>query len=176
MKSNHLVGIVQCQILRPRPSKLFKFIYDLLKIYDLRSKSRSKYTDCFNDPAFIRLFSHLRVNADRFNLDKPNPLPSSQVGLATPPDTPIKLPEIIDGSTVAGEGNTVPVLHNSTKQGSCDSTPQALAPIPGVPAHPLVPVAAENKTTTPTSGASRSQKKKFYVVTRGKRTGVFNNW
>ena len=142
MKSNHLVGIVQCQILRPRPSK-----------------SCSKYTDCFNDLAFIRLFSHLRVNADRFNLEKPNPLPSSQVGLATPPDMPINLPEIISGFTVAGEGNTIPVLHDSTKHGSCDSTPQALAPIPGVPAHPLVPVAAENKTTTPTSGASCSQKK-----------------
>ena len=151
--------------------------YDLLKIYVLRSKSRSKYTDCFNDPAFIRLFSHLRVNADRFNLEKPNPLPSSQVGLATPPDTPIIiLPETIDGSTVAGEGNTVPVLHDSTKQGSCDSTSQAPAPIPSVPAHPLVLVAAENKTTTPTSGVSRRQNKKFYVVTRGKRTGVFNNW
>ena len=179
MKSNHLVRTVRCQILRPCPSKSFYFIYDLLRNYVLCSESHynPKNTDCFNDPAFIELFSRLRVNADRFNLDKPNPSPkpspSSQVGLATPPDTSINLPDI-DVSTVVGESNTVLVLHDSTKQGSCDSTPQALAPILGVPACPLVLAAAENKT--PTSGASRSKKKKFYLVTRGKRTGMFNNW
>lgn len=187
MKSNHLVRIVQCQILRLCPSKSFKFIYDLPKIYVLCSKSlykKPKYTDCFNDPAFIKLFSQLRVD-DRFNLDKP--LPSSQVGLATPPvtpatppNTPINLPDIINGSTVVVEGNTVPGHRDSTKQESSDLTaPQAPAPIAGVSAHPLVPVAAENKTagsSSRTDGASRSQKKKFYVVTCRKRTGVFNNW
>jgi hypothetical protein len=84
-----------------------------------------------------------------------NPVsPSSQVLLATPPDT-------------------VQVLHDSTEKGSCDSTPQARAPIPGDPAH-LVMAAAENMT--PTSGASHRKEEKFHVVTHGRCTGVFNDW
>ena len=147
--------------------------------YILCSKSRykCKHTDCFNDPAFIELFSKLRVDADCLN--KPNPAPkpspSSQVGLATPPDTSINLPYTVDGSssTLVDEGNTVQVLHDSTREGSCNSTPQARVPIPGVPAHPLVTAPAESMTS---SGASYRKKKKFYVVTRGRHTGVFDNW
>jgi hypothetical protein len=124
----------------------------------------------------------------------PNPSPSSQVGLATPPDTLINLPDVSDAS-------------GSTVVGSCNgTTAQALAPIQSVPEHPRVSPPAENTTSvfehsratppaesmthvpehpraappagsmTPNSRANRKNKKKFYVVTRGRRTGVFNSW
>ena len=82
-----------------------------------------------------------------------NPNSSLQAGLATPPETSINSPDITDGPGF----NTIA---------------KAQAPNQTIPKLPQVMPPAENMTP-----ASRGNcKKKFYVVTRGRRTGVFDNW
>ena len=87
-----------------------------------------------------------------------------QDGLATPPATFTELPDDLDGlnSPVVCESNVV--LQVSTSQASRNNATAQARPMPP----------AQNMT--PTSQAKYSKKRKFYVVTRGRRTGVFDNW
>jgi hypothetical protein len=139
----------------------------LLKFF-LCSKSRykPKFTDCFNDPAFLKLFSEqLSLDTKRLNEARSGPNASSlQDGLATPPTDFTELPDNLDGSNhpVVGEGNIV--FQDSTMEASHDN---ATAQAPAM-------LSASNMT--PISQPKRSKKHKFYVLTRGRRTGVFDNW
>ena len=121
-------SIVQCQhlllcqpLLCPHPCRCFRFICDLSLKCFLSSKShyKPKPTDCFNDPAFIKLFSQqLCLNAERSNKAKSGSkdIASLQDGLATPPATFTELPDDLDGlnSPVVCESNVV--LQVSTTQ------------------------------------------------------------
>ena len=95
-------------------------------------------------------------------MNKPNSNPSLQAGLATPPETfvNLNLPNATDGS---GSSVESVVTEDSTIQSSSDDTTTKTG------SHP-----AENMP--PTSPTNRTSPRKFYVVTRGKRTGVFDNW
>ena len=111
----------------------------------------------------------------------------SQGGLATPPLTFIDLPDTLatSGSPAVGEANIILHACGSTMQESSDSstrgpslqescenaTPQTLSQ---ALIQATTPASAKN--TTPTSQANNRKKQKFYVVTRGRRTGVFDNW
>lgn len=92
-------------------------------------------------------------------------LPESDNGLATPSAASTELPDNPDGSNspVVSEGNIV--LQESTMQASRDNPTAQVRAMPPSPAQNM----------TPTSRA-RSKKRKFYVVIRGRRTGVFDNW
>jgi hypothetical protein len=68
-----------------------------------------------------------------------------------------------------------------TMQDSCENTiphwqTPSRAPIRSVPKYPQATTSAQNTTPTTSSRANRGKKHKFYVVTRGRRTGVFDNW
>lgn len=121
-----------------------------IKIYFFsKARRKLKHTDCFNSPAFIELFKKLRLEGDGYDLNKQ-----------------------------PGSNSTVDniVLQDSTTPSSCDhTTGQANHTLPKPP---RVTLPAENTapTATVTNGTNRKSRKKFYVVTRGKRTGVFDNW
>jgi hypothetical protein len=117
----------------------------LLK-YILCSKSRykPKHTDCFNDLAFIKLFSE-QLCLDTKKINEANSGPSAgssfQDGLATPPTDFTELPMEASRDNATAQARAMP-----------------------------------SANMTPTSTPQRSKKRKFYVVTRGRRTGVFDNW
>ena len=144
--------------------------------YILCSKSRykPKLTDCFNDPGFIQLFSQqLRLDAEQLDLNKANSRanPSlSQGGLATLLVTFINLPETVaaSGSPAVGEGNIV--LHGATMQESCENAS------PQTPSQAPIQATTLAQNTTPTRRANRGKNNEFYVVTRGRCTGVFDSW
>lgn len=131
---------------------LIPFQLDIKISFLSKSRRKLKHTDCFNSPAFIELFKKLRLEGEGSDL---NNQPGSN-------------------STVDNI-----VLQDSTTPSSCDhTTGQAGVPNHTLPKPPRVTLPAENTspTATVTSGTDRKSRKKFYVVTCGRRTGVFDNW